>query len=287
MTGAQLLVVGAGPTGLGCATVLAAHASVTVIERIPVTGGTAGWDDPDVVAFTKAARRADVRLLLGETALRWDGTHLLVAGPGAIRRLPGAHLFFAGGLRPATAADLSIDGDRPAGVVPATVAEHLLQAGVKLWNTAVVIGDGPWAHPIGLGCRKLGTRVVAVSQTDHAQIDHAQTDQAQTDHARDDHDKSPAWADEHHPRPDTITVVGRDRVRSVRLRTPAGEVDLPCDAVVLAAAPQPNRNVAGALLDGDAGVTFLQPTRPDSPMDRYDAGRAATRAWLDTNGDLR
>lgn len=267
MTGARFLVVGAGPTGLGCATALAEHAPVTVVERIPVTGGTAGWDDPDIVTVTRAARQAEVRLLLGETALRWDGSHLLVAGPGTIRRLPGTHLFFAGGLRPATAANLAIDGDRPAGVVPATVAEHLLHAGVKLWSTAVVIGDGPWAHPVGLACRKLGTRVVAVAENDQA--------------------APPIWADEHHPRPDTITVVGRDRVGAVRLRTPAGALDVACDAVILAAAPRPNRNVGGALLDGDAGVTFLQPARPRSPLDRYHAGRAATEAWLDTNGEPR
>jgi NADPH-dependent 2,4-dienoyl-CoA reductase/sulfur reductase-like enzyme len=267
MTSTRFLVVGAGPTGLGCATALAAYAPVTVIERIPVTGGTAGWDDPDVATFTQAVRKSDVRLLLGETALRWDGTHLLVAGPGTIRRLPGTHLFFAGGLRPAAAADLSIDGDRPAGIVPATVAEHLLQSGVKLWNTAVVLGNGPWAHHVGLACRKLGTRVIAVAESDNVE--------------------PPAWADEHHPRPDTITVVGRERVSTLRMRTPAGELDVPCDGVVLAAAPRPSRNVDGALLDGDAGVTFLQPIRPHRPLDRYNAGRAVAQAWLDTNGDLR
>ena len=268
MTATQFLVVGAGPTGLGCATALATNAaSVTVVDRIPVTGGSAGWDDPDVVRFTEAARRAGVRLLLGETALRWNGARLLVTGPGAIKQLPGTHLFFAGGLRPATAANLSIDGDRPAGVFPATVAEHLLDAGVKLWDTAVVVGDGPWAHNVALACRKLGTRVIAVAETDHAE--------------------PPTWADEHRPRPDTITIVGRNRVNATRLRTSSGAIDVLCDAVVLAAAPRPNRNVSGALLDGDTGVTFLQPTQPHSPLDRYQAGRAAAQAWFDTNGELR
>ena len=266
MTGPEFVVVGAGPTGLACATVLAGHGPVTVVERIPVTGGTAGWDDRHVVTATETARRAGVTFLLGETALRWDRTQLLVVGPGTVRHVPGTHLFFAGGLRPATAADLAIDGDRPAGVLPATVAEHLLHAGVKLWGTAVVVGDGPWAHHVGRACRTLGTRVVAVCA---------------------DRGGASAWADEHHPWPDTLTVVGRDRVRAVRLRTAAGEVAVATDAVVLAASPRPNRNVDGAVVDGDAGVTFLQDVDPHDPLDRYDAARAATQAWLDTNGDLR
>ena len=267
MTDSKFLVVGAGPTGLGCASELAGHGTVTVIERIPVPGGTAGWDNPNVVAVTETARRAGVQFLLGETALRWDRTNLLVVGPGTVRHLPGDHLFFAGGLRPATAANLSIDGDRPAGVLPATVAEHLLHSGVKLWDTALVVGDGPWVHHVGLACRKLGTRVIAVTENDHGGL--------------------PEWADEHHPWPDTLTVVGRERVSAVRLRTSVGEVAVSCDAVVLAASPRPNRNVNGALFDGDADVTFLQPVQPDDTLERYHAGRAAARAWLDENGDLR
>ena len=85
-----------------------------------------------------------------------------MAGPGRIEPIPGRHLFFAGGLRPATAANLCLDGDRPAGVIPGTVAEHLLGAGVKLWDTAVVVGEGPWAGVVGRRCHQLGTRVIAV-----------------------------------------------------------------------------------------------------------------------------
>ena len=70
----------------------------------------------------------------------------------------------------------------------------------------------------------------------------------------------------------------------LRLHTPAGERDIRCDAVILAADPRPNRNVEGALCDGAPGVTFLQPTRPHRPAGRYQAGRAAARDWLSTNG---
>lgn len=257
------LVVGAGPTGLGCARALIEHGDVVVVERIPVTGGTAGWDDRDVVRSTRELRAAGADFALGETALRWNGRELLLAGPGRFRSLAGRHLFFAGGLRPATLADLRVDGDRPAGVVPATVAEHLLQAGVKLWNRVVVIGDGPWARTVAHECRDLGTRVIAVADLTAS---------------------STPWADEHHDRPAGLTISGGSRVEGVRLRNPTGDVTIACDAVVLAADPRPNRNVEGALLEGSTGVTFLQDVAPTGFPDRFLAGRAAARLWLTENG---
>jgi pyruvate/2-oxoglutarate dehydrogenase complex dihydrolipoamide dehydrogenase (E3) component len=271
MNGAPFLVVGAGPTGLGCATGLAARGPVVVVDRIPVTGGTAGWDDPDVVAFSREAGRAGVALRLGETALRWEDAELLVTGPGSVERIRGRHLFFAGGLRPATMANLLIAGDRPAGVIAGTVAEHLLHAGVKLWNTAAIVGEGPWAHKIGHECHRLGTRVVAVrGNAKPVDTKSRDTNSVDTKHAR----------------PSVLSVVGRDRVSGLRLQSPTGEVTVPCDAVILAADPRPNRNIEGALLDGSDGVTFLQPIRPHGPVERHNAGRAAAQAWLDANGDL-
>ena len=53
-------------------------------------------------------------------------------------------------------------GDRPAGVVPATVAEHLLDTGVALWRTVVIVGDGPWAPRVAERARRLGARIIAV-----------------------------------------------------------------------------------------------------------------------------
>lgn len=254
------LIVGAGPSGLGCATALAREAPVLLFDRIPVTGGTAGWADPHIRRFTEAATSSGVQLRLGESALRWDGRHLLVAGPGRFERIEGRHLFFTGGLRPATVANLHIEGDRPAGVIPATVAEHLLHAGVRLWRTAVILGDGPWAKSVADACRHLGTRVVAVSDTAD-------------------------WGDERHDWPDQLSIAGRDRVRHLRLRAPAGhELDIVCDAVVLAADPRPNRNIEGALLEESTGVTFFQPVDPSEPVARYQAAQRAAQEWLSTNG---
>jgi hypothetical protein len=254
------LVVGAGPSGLGCAATLARGGQVLLFDRIPVTGGTAGWADPNIRRVTRALIADGVQLRLGECALRWDGRHLLVASPGRCEQIEGQHLFFAGGLRPATVANLHIAGDRPAGVLPGTVAEHLLQAGVKLWRAAAIVGDGRWAQTVARECRHLGTRIIAVGGTADC-------------------------ADECHDWPEQFTVLGRDRVTHLRLDTADGQLDIPCDAIILAADPRPNRNIEGALLNGAPGVTYLQPIRPYGPSDRYHAGQQAAREWLTPNGD--
>ncbi|WP_377644960.1 FAD-dependent oxidoreductase [Oryzobacter terrae] len=263
---ADYLVVGAGPTGMGCATALAARGTTLVLDRIPVTGGTAGWDHPDVLSYTKALKDAGAHLRLGQTALRWDGAALLVTGPGLVDSLPGRHLFIAGGLRPATAANLGVVGERPAGVLPATVAEHLLQARVRLWDHAVIVGDGPWASHVAHACRRLGTKVTAL-------------------HLLDDATSPPTWGDEVVSVAGSLTVHGTTRVAALEFETPSGRGRLACDAVILAADPRPNRNVEGALLDGASGVTYLQPTQPLSVQGRYAAGLVATKAWLEKNGD--
>jgi glycine/D-amino acid oxidase-like deaminating enzyme len=251
-----VVVVGAGPSGLGCATELAEQGHrVLLFDRIPVAGGTAGWESPAVRRFVADGERAGVRFRLGETATRWDGIRLAVAGPGRFEWIAAGRLYYAGGLRPATAAHLRITGDRPAGVLPATVAEHLLQAGVRLWSRVVIVGDGPWAPHMAARARELGGVVVGLAE--HA-----------------------PWADEQVGPPERISIVGRDRVRAVRLHDATGERELPCDAVLLAADPRPNRNVAGALVEPSAGVTFIQPTGPADPVIRHELGRKAAQNWL-------
>ena len=284
------LVVGAGPSGLGFATELGRHGPVILLDRSPVAGGAAdgaqgGGAQADVRWFTAAARQRGVELRLGESALRWEGPdrerpggerphgdrpggerphgdrpggengRLLVAAPGRIESIAGRHLIFAGGLRPATAADLNITGDRPAGVVAGPLAEHLLQAGVRLWETMVILGDGPWARAVAERARALGTRVVAVTD-------------------------SGDWGDERFGWPGRFSVVGRDRVTHLRLHTSRAPIDVRCDAVVLAADPRPNRNIEGALAEGAPAVTFHQPPRPYGARRRYELAVRSAREWL-------
>jgi hypothetical protein len=257
---APFAVVGAGPSGLGCAAALAAGGPVVLIDRIPVPGGTAGWDGREIRDYVRRVRRLGARMRLGETALRWDGRRLLLAAPGRAGWLDAAGLFVACGLRPATLADWRVTGDRPAGVIPATVAEHLLQAGVRLWTTVVVAGDGPWAAPVARSAGRLGTRVIAISD----RADHGD------------------WADERHPRPKQWSIAGRDRVTGIRLEGEAGVTELACDGVVLAGDPVPARNIDGAVLAGAAGVTFVQPLTPPDPAGRFHAARDAAQRWLRT-----
>jgi len=272
---APFAVVGAGPSGLGCAAVLAAEGPVVLIDRLPVPGGTAGWDGREIRGCVRQVRRLGVRMRLGETALRWDGGRLLLAAPGRAEWLDAAALFVACGLRPATLADWRVTGERPAGVIPATVAEHLLQTGVRLWATIVVAGDGPWAAAVGRSARRLGTRVIAVSDhTDHTGHTGHTSHTGHSDHGD--------WADERHPRPKQWSITGRDRVTGVRLEGEAGLTELACDGVVLAGDPVPARNIDGAVLSDAAGVTYVQPLTPLDPAGRFHAAQDAARRWLRT-----
>ena len=315
-TRSTVVVVGAGPSGLGAATALAASHRTVLVERIPVAGGTAGWDNPTVREMTERASAAGVEFRLGQTAIRWHDGRLTVVGPGTSSHLACAHLFFAGGLRPATLANLAISGARPAGIVPATVAEHLLQTRTRLWTNVAVIGDGHWASEIAGRARQLGTRIIGIGA-------------------------STPWADESHARPTAWSVSGDDRVDALTLvygspdhssaastngsapdadadtvTTSGAAADTPatagdtagherggatgsdqdrahqhgdavvrveCDAIVLAQDPIPNRNVDGAVLGTSAGVTFIQPAAPHQALKRYDSAvRVATR-WLATS----
>lgn len=250
----ELIVVGAGPSGLGAATALAERSSATVrlIDRIPVPGGEAGWADPHVGEWADRARRAGVVMELGTTAIRWRSGSLLVSGPGTVAQRAADHLFFAGGLRPETAADAGISGERPAGVLPATVAEHLLSTGAPIWSNVVVLGDGPWAAHVAHQVHGTGGQVVAVVAHE---VD---------------------WADRRvEPRGD-LAVDGRAHVEALRV----GDVRVPCDAVILASGPLPNRNVDGALAEGDAGVTFVQPVDVTGIDARAERGGEIAARWL-------
>jgi hypothetical protein len=258
---APCLVVGAGPTGLGCAAELAADRPVELIDRIPVPGGEVGWNVPEITALASDARRRGIRFRLGNTALRWEPGRLLVAGPGKIEWIPGERLFYAGGLRPATAADLLISGDRPAGVLPATVACHLLIAENRLWRRLAIIGDGPWARPVAAHARDGGSTIIAITPRCDA----------------------PDWADEALTQATQIAITGRGRVQAVRARTEQQWTETACDGVVLAASPRPNRNIIGALADDSPGVAFIQPLAAVSVTERSEIGRSAACSWIAAN----
>lgn len=258
MSTAPTLVVGAGPSGLGCALALAEQGPVEVFDRIPVPGGEQGWTSQPVKDLVRQVVRAGVRLTLGVSACAWENHKLLVAAPGDIRWKPGSHLFFAGGLRPATAADTGVTGDRPAGVLPATVASHLLEAGVPLWRRPVLVGSGPWVEHIDARVTASGGTTTKVAAT------FGPRGTADT-----------RWGG--------IEVIGRTRVTAVRVPSEHGHREIPCDAVILGADPRPVRNVEGALADDSTGVTFVQPVTGHSVRERSEAARDITLRWLNEN----
>jgi hypothetical protein len=228
-----VVVVGAGAAGLGAAAALAARAPVELVDRIPVPGGAAGDTARAVRAAVARARRAGVTFALGATATRWEDGRLLVCAPGAIAWRTAEALVFAGGMRPATPAELGLAGDRPAGVLAAQVAKHLLEAGVPLWRRAAIVGDDPDAAAAAPLIRAAGGTVTAVGG-------------------------DPPWADRAYPGWRPVAVTGRPRVASLRIARAEETRELACDAVLLAAHPRPVRNVEGAIADDAPGVTFLQ-----------------------------
>ncbi len=254
------LVVGAGPSGLGCAVALAqeARARVVLIDRIPVVGGESGWNDPHISQLASQALSAGIQLRLGAMATRWEGGKLLLVSPLGVDWLPGDHLFFAGGRRPATQADLGITGQRPAGILPATVVEHLLTNRVALWRRPLIIGNGIWASRLAAELKHTGGTVLGLGDVD--------------------------WADERFP-DGRIEVLGTHRVEGVRVRSADDDVTLTCDGVVLAGDARPTRNIDGALFDDAEGVTFIQPLATDGVSSRAAAAAATVRDWIHSQGD--
>jgi hypothetical protein len=219
-----VIVVGAGAAGLGAATALAAHGAVTVVDRSQVPGGTAGHHRPDVQAAYSSAQRAGVAFMFGATATRWQDGRLLVCAPGAIGWHAAPTLLFAGGVRPATAAELGLVGERPAGVLPVTVANQLLESEPSLWSHVVILGDGPGADEAASLIAAGGGSVTTVLSLN--------------------------WS--------AAIVIGRGHVTGLRIERPDRSELLPCDALLLAGDPRPVRNVDGAIADDAENVVFLQ-----------------------------
>jgi hypothetical protein len=132
-----------------------------------------------------------------------EARRLLVCGPADTRRHAARHLVFTGGTRPATAAELGLAGDRPAGVLPITVARHLLQASPALWRRAAIIGVGPGAAEAAAAITAAGGAAIYVG----------------------DRAPAPEWAGEAWAGWTPEAIVGRTRVSALRIAR-AGETEL-------------------------------------------------------------
>lgn len=232
----SIIVVGAGVSGLAAAAELGRAFAVTVVDRLPAVGGARHYDDPDVAGLEERCRALGVSFELGTTALRWTGRELLVAAPGRIRWLTAERLVYAGGRRPSTSAEMRIAGGRLAGVVVATVAVHLLEAGVDFGRRPLIVGVSDWAERVAalLRARHLPVRVVTGSEVSR-----------------------PAYADEFWAAWEPRKTDGIRRVQALMVERDGQSRRLLCDALILADAVRPLRNVEGAVLGGD-NVTFVQ-----------------------------
>lgn len=177
----DVLVVGAGPAGLGAAAELAASGvRVEVLEREQDAGGvprhchhdgfggrrtTGGVSGPEYARrCTAAAERAGATLRTGITVTGWAGPRTLDAtGPGGLERITARAVLLATGARERPRSARLVPGTRPAGVY--TTGE--LQQAVHLHHQhigtrAVVVGDEPVGHAAADTLRVAGVEVAAL-----------------------------------------------------------------------------------------------------------------------------
>jgi NADPH-dependent 2,4-dienoyl-CoA reductase/sulfur reductase-like enzyme len=221
-----VVVVGAGVSGLSVAAQLAPMVPVLVADRLPATGGVLGYQHPVVAALAAECESAGVVFVLGTTAVRRDNARVLLAGPEGVRWTEHCHLVYAGGSRPSTQAELGIAGERLAGVFPAPVAIHLMEADVRLGHNAVVLGTGDWSQRVVEEMMRQGVKVTLPSV------------------------RLPGWT--------PTRVCGDRRVEALTLVNADREQTIECDAVILAGQARPVRNVDGAIRPSP-GVSYVQP----------------------------
>ncbi|HUA03314.1 MAG TPA: FAD-dependent oxidoreductase [Solirubrobacteraceae bacterium] len=259
----RVAIVGAGVAGLTSAHALSAGADVLLVDRLPACGGVLPFDHRAIRDLVRSAQRAGVKFALGATGTRWTGEQLLVAAPGAIRWEPADHLVYAGGSRPSTAAELRLAGvARLAGVLPAPVAVHLLEAGVRIGSNVVVVGSGDWARRTLDELAHQRTRAITVTLPN----------EPAPALAPGSGDRYAGW---------TPTVVsGKGRVGEVLIEREGATQRILCDALVLGARLRPLRNVDGAIEDNPS-TTFIQHIAEHATIDEVEMhARQASQALI-------
>jgi D-hydroxyproline dehydrogenase subunit alpha len=258
----HIVIAGSGLAGLHCAVTLSASAEVTVYDRLPVPGGD-HWEDHDHRSLTRRALDNGVRFAAGTQVVRWEGDRILAIGEqGGIARADA--LVVATGHRPSTRAELGINGDRCAGVVPATLALHLLKQQVHLGDNVVVAAGSPWSTEciteLTSGPRPSAS-VVAVGANRPPTHPHVTA----------------------MPDARIVATHGMPRIAGVTVESDTGRGQLACDCLILGTAAVPYRNIDGAILD-DAPVVYAQRlTDDDEPPGRLGMRAARQALALATN----
>lgn len=257
----DVALVGAGLAGLaGACSLLRRGLEVALVDRLPAEGGLRGFSHPLARPLAREARGLGVAFALGTTALEWSGGRLLGVDQDGAVSIPARHLVLATGTRPCTEAELRIAGARCGGVVPATVAVHLVEGGALLGMRPVIVGLGSWARRAARLLEAAGAREVTfVPNGDPGPGEGAVVPSR--------------WRVMRGAR--VAAIRGGGRVEAVEVESGGERRWVPCDAVVLAAGRVPVRNVRGALAPGpDVTHLFLL----DEPASVGDVRRAADEA---------
>jgi NADPH-dependent 2,4-dienoyl-CoA reductase/sulfur reductase-like enzyme len=239
-------IVGGGRCGLLVGRALAERVPTTVlIERLPAPGGQEP-ERPEVERLADLAERAGLRLMLGTAAVTWDGKSLETLGVDGAVRLGLDAIVIATGARPATRAELGIAGDRGAGILPGSAALHMIEAGVLPGRRPLVLGGGSLASSLVAALKHAGAEEVTVVAP-HGVLD-----------------ESVREADRIFSEWTVSEVEGLPRINSATLvsvgNNPFEQLDgyrIATDALLLAHARTPMRNVEGAISPGPS-VSFCQ-----------------------------
>ena len=184
----EVLIIGAGPAGLGAAEVLArAGARVTVLERQAEAGGVprlCGHSPFGLREFYQlmggatyarrlvaAARSAGARLLVGHSVVSIQAGVVRVATSGGEVTFTPDRILLATGAREASRAERLLPGERPLGVVTTGALQDLWFArGTLPFRRPVILGSELVAMSAILTCLQAGARPVAVVEQAAAMI---------------------------------------------------------------------------------------------------------------------
>jgi D-hydroxyproline dehydrogenase subunit alpha len=262
----DVAIVGSGLSGLACAATLAGRTECLVVERLPVVGGEE-WANSHINELARRAVAGGAQIATGTQAIRWDGARVTLVGQDS-RVQTARVLVVATGHRPQTRDELRIGGSRCGGIVPGTVAMHLMNRGVTLGHRPFVVGEGSLALSLTRKLIERGSEVHVALLSEGTLMGC-------------DRDVLPEGARVHrYTGAAPIRVSGENRVESVRLRWGDGrELEVVCDALILAHGRIPYRNVDGAVFDAP-GVLFAQSGKDDLTVSER-CGRDAAEAALE------
>lgn len=175
----DVVVVGGGPAGLGCATECARAGKKTLLvdEQDRVGGSLLAHPQHGVRAANEAlaaALKAGVEVLSSSTALAWYPEDVAAAGrdpgllavhtPDGLLKVTAERYVYATGSYDQNA--VFTDNDRP-GILPArAVGRLLVRFGVKPAERPVVVGDGPYARALAEALFRAGAEVTRVDGHD-------------------------------------------------------------------------------------------------------------------------